>query len=50
MTCGVYITDFHWCGQFWCGGIIKCNECQERELRMENLQLQNKLLKKELKK
>lgn len=51
MSCHIWINkeQGHWCGQMWMGRIIKCDECEHRDLVRENLRLQNQLLKKRLK-
>lgn len=34
------------CGGLWMGRVVKCEECEEKELRRENLRLQNEFLKR----
>lgn len=53
MSCGVVLGGAMGyrmiCGGFWMGRVVKCDDCIEKEIRLENLRLKNELLKKKLK-
>lgn len=38
------------CGGLWMGEIAQCSKCRRKELELENIRLQNKLIKLQIRK